>query len=1033
MKISSSSFYELTYRLVCMTASLVLALAAACEAPAREDEADPKAVRDTQAEVIRPLKPEEALATIKAPAGFEVTLFAHEPDVRQPIAMAFDPRGRLWVAENYTYAESQVNYDLTQNDRIVVLEDSDDDGKADRRKVFLDGLKRLSSIELGLGGVWALAPPNLLFIPDRNGDDVPDGEPEVVLDGWDASAARHNIVNGLRWGPDGWLYGRNGILATSLVGQPGTAANERTPINCGIWRFHPTQRKFEVVCHGTTNPWGHDWDENGQLFFINTVIGHLWHAIPGAHFRRMYGEDLNPHVYELIEQTADHVHWDAANEDWTALRTKEASPGTDAAGGGHAHSGLMIYEGDSWPEEYRGRMFTLNFHGRRINQDSLEREGATYVGKHKPDLLRVGDPYFRGIDLAYGPDGGVYVIDWSDIGECHDNDGIHRSSGRIYKVQWQGVGGRPAKPNSVVDLAMLSPAELATQAVQGNEWTARQARLLLRHRALSGDGMSQADAYLKNLWSSPNASQKHLLRSLWCLHGLSLDDEAWLIDRLSHRSEHVRLWAVQFLVESGSPSGPAVRALQNLATTEQSGLVLTYLASAMQRMPVEGRFPVAAELVKRETFADDRVLPLMIWYGVEEATPAHPDAAVGVIERSRMPRVTTNIARRLTGEIEIQPEAVAALVAQLNSTSEGSQRLAILKGMSAALDGWLKAPKPADWDTVVERVESQGDETTKQLLREISLVFGSGRAVEQLKAIAKDKDQAPAVRRRAMRSLAEARISGAAELMTALLGDRDVVEEAVRSLAAVGDPKLADILLERYPRLSQPGKVAVIEAIASRPTDVPRLLDAVEQGAIAADDIRAFQLRQIQLSGNADVQAKIARLWPKLRLIEGDRLKQIGELRERLSPESLASADKLAGQRLYEQSCAKCHKLFGRGETVGPELTGAQRNNLNYWLENIVDPSAAVATNFRMSLIALEDGRVLNGVVLQENERSLSVQTPTERMTIDRSLVEEVKPSELSLMPNGLLDQLSDQQLKELFAYLMSPGDPQRAAVGASE
>lgn len=1032
MKIPFSSRRKSTLFLGCVIAALLAAGVAARYAPAHE-EPEREAVRNTQEEVIPPLKPAEALATVKAPTGFQVTLFAHEPDVRQPIGMAFDARGRVWIAENYTYGESAVNFDLSQNDRIVLLEDRDGDGQADQRKVFLDGLKRLSSVETGFGGVWALAPPNLLFIPDRDGDDIPDGEPEIVLDGWDTSAARHNIVNGLRWGPDGWLYGRNGILATSLIGLPGSPPSERTPINCGIWRYHPTLRKFEVVCHGTTNPWGHDWDANGQLFFINTVIGHLWHAIPGAHFRRMYGEDLNPHVYELIEQTADHVHWDAANEEWTALRTKEASPGTDAAGGGHAHSGLMIYEGDSWPEEYRGRMFTLNFHGRRINQDALERAGATYVGKHKPDLLRFGDPYFRGIDLAYGPDGGVYVLDWSDIGECHDNDGIHRTSGRIYKVQWKGDGPTPANSRGKVDLPKLTPTELATQAVEGSEWNSRQARLLLRQRAQSGENLSQVDAYLKGLWSKSDVADKQLLRSLWSLHNLNLVDEAWLIERLAHPNEHIRVWAVQFLVESSAPSERAIAALQKLATTEQSGLVLTFLASALQRMPAEARFPLAAELGKREEYADDRVLPLMIWYGVEQATPAHPLAAVGVIQQSRMPRITKNIARRLTGEIETQPEAVAALVSQLNTTSDAAQRLAILKGMAAALDGWLKAPKPAQWDAVVERIESQGDDAAKQLVREISLVFGSGRAVEQLKAIATASNQPPAVRRRAIRSLAEARVNGAAELVTALIGDRDVAEEAVRSLAAVGEPKLAEILLERYPRLLQPGKAAVIEVLASRPADAPRLLDAVEQGKIAADDIQAFQLRQIQLSGNADLQARVARLWPKLRLIEGDRLKQIAELRERLTPESLASADKLAGQRVYEQSCAKCHKLFGRGETIGPELTGAQRNNLNYWLENIVDPSASVATNFRMSLIALEDGRVLNGVVLQQNERSLAVQTPTERLTIDRSLVEEVKPSELSLMPNGLLDQLSEQQLRDLFAYLMSPTDPQPAAGPAGE
>ena len=288
--------------------------------------------------------------------------------------------------------------------------------------------------------MWALCAPELLFIPDANRDDVPDGKPVVVLDGWDASAVRHNIVNGLKWGPDGWLYGRHGILATSLVGKPGASASQRVPINCGIWRYHPTREVFEAVAHGTTNAWGFDYDDHGEMFFINTVIGHLWHVVPGAHYRRMYGTDFNPHLYQLIEQTADHFHWDTG-ETWSDIR-KGVSPTTDKAGGGHAHSGLMIYLGGNWPDRYRNTVFTVNLHGRRLNNDRLERFEAGYVGKHEPDLLQSDDPWFRGIDLIYGPDGGVYIADWTDVGECHENDGVHRTSGRIYQGDLRQAASR---------------------------------------------------------------------------------------------------------------------------------------------------------------------------------------------------------------------------------------------------------------------------------------------------------------------------------------------------------------------------------------------------------------------------------------------------------------------------------------------------------------------------------------------------------------------------------------------------------------
>ena len=335
------------------------------------------------------LKPTEALKAVTVPKGFRVQLSAAEPMVRQPIDMAWDARGRLWVAECYTYAERETNFEKKLKDRIIILEDTNHDGVFDKRKIFWDGASQLTSIEIGFGGVWAACAPEILFLADKNGDDVPDGKPTVVLDGFDNDKVRHNIVNGLRWGPDGWLYGRHGILGPgSKVGVPGTPEAKRTPINCGIWRYHPTRKKFEVVCHGTTNSWGHDWDEHGQLFFINTVIGHLWHVVPGARFQRMYGEHFDKHLYELIQQTADHFHWDIGNEKWADLKKTGMTSGTDAAGGGHAHTGMMIYLGDNWPDKYRGRLFTLNFHGLRMNQDTLHRKGAGYVGKHAPDFMK---------------------------------------------------------------------------------------------------------------------------------------------------------------------------------------------------------------------------------------------------------------------------------------------------------------------------------------------------------------------------------------------------------------------------------------------------------------------------------------------------------------------------------------------------------------------------------------------------------------------------------------------------------------------
>ena len=168
----------------------------------------PKPTNTQKTDLTLP-SPEEAVAGMSLPDGFKINCFASEPMIRQPIAMAFDDRNRLWVAECYTYAEARTNFDLKLRDRIVILEDVNGDGRADKKTIFHDDLQRLTGLTVGFGGVWATCAPNLLFIPDADQDDRPDGKPQVILDGWNDNSVRHNMVNGLKWGPDGWLYGRH--------------------------------------------------------------------------------------------------------------------------------------------------------------------------------------------------------------------------------------------------------------------------------------------------------------------------------------------------------------------------------------------------------------------------------------------------------------------------------------------------------------------------------------------------------------------------------------------------------------------------------------------------------------------------------------------------------------------------------------------------------------------------------------------------------------------------------------------------------
>lgn len=972
---------------------------------------------DTEKSPLPRMDAEQTARSMRVPEGFAVGVFAAEPDVRQPIGACFDARGRLWVAENYTYAENPKRWDANLRDRIVIFDDKDGDGRFDERKVFWENGAYLTSVEHGFGGVWALCAPNLLFIPDRDGDDVPDGEPEVVLDGWNYKTIGHNIVNGLRWGPDGWLYGRHGITDNSLVGAPGTPDAKRTRLNCAIWRFHPVSRRFEVVCHGGTNPWGYDWNEHGELFFTNTVIGHLWHVVPGAYYRRMFGAHLNPHVYEIIEQTADHFHWDTGAEKWSDLRDKAMSSKTDVLGGGHAHVGGMIYLGDNWPAQFRGQMFTCNLHGNRINADTLDRLGCGYVGRHQPDLMLSQDKWFRGIELLLGPDGGVFVLDWSDAGECHDSDGIHRSSGRIYKITY-------SEPKKIApfDLARAGNNDLVQYLMHPNDWWVRQARKVLQERAVRGDDLSEVKRKLRTLFTTAS-DVPHKLRLMWALNSIVGADEAWLAEQLDDEDEHMRVAAIRLLGDGCDPAAnrslPASITTQfvTMAKDDSSGLVRLHLASVMQRLPSSERWAIARHLAAHSGDSADRQQPLMIWYGIEPAIAENVGQAQGVIAAAKMPAVRRLVARRLTEEIERNPDAVNGLVAMLAKNAEARED--ILRGMSEALMGWSRAPKPARWENTVSELSKDESPAIQSAVRELSVVFGSGRAAKELYAIAKDAEADPGARRNALDNLLRNPTDELLPLLKPLVNDKVLALQAIRGLANYDDPSVPRWLINSWSRKEE-AKSAVVETLVSRPSYARALLDAIAEGALPRNAILPHQARQIRSLGDKSLNEKLAAVWGEIRETPEAKQQEIAKWKGILAAKAVAAASASEGRVIFNQACAACHKLYGQGGAVGPELTGSDRGNIDYLLQNILDPNAILPNDFRLTIFKLKDGRVITGVVAEQTEKMLAIQTPADRQMVERASVAESSTVAVSLMPEGLLPALGEEKARDLFAYLMS-------------
>ena len=995
---------------------------------------------DSETDLSAPrLSPAEAAAGFKTPEGFQVGVFASEPDVANPIAVAWDVRGRLWVAENYTYAERPKKFDLELRDRVLVFADHDGDGRFDERRVFLDNAQRLTSIELGRGGVWMMCPPQLLFVPDRDGDDRPDGPAEAVLEGFDVPPENfHNFANGLRWGPDGWLYGRCGASAPGLIRRADAPAAFQVPLRGGVWRYHPERKQFDALCHGTTNPWGHDWDEHGEAFFINTVNGHLWHLIPGAHLRRPHTIDANPLVYEPIEMHADHWHWDTG-KDWADSR--KATGEHDRLGGGHAHVGMTIYLGEQWPAEYRGRLFTLNQHGRRMNVERLERHGSGYVGRHEPDLLHASDHWFRGVEVTHGPDGGVYLIDWSDTGECHEGTGVHRTSGRIYKV----THGKPPR-GELSDLTTAPEVEvlvaLHSQEIK-NEWVVRAARRELSDRAARGDDVHRALMVLGMLLDLDDQPLTRL-RALWTLAACDAVSDVQLLGLLHDADEHVRTWAVRLLADDlpldtalgearvapGAIKPHVVNALVGLARDEGSGLVRLALASTLQRLPLLDRPKLAAALLAREEDAADHNLPKLVWYGLIPLAKHEPQSLAPLAIEAKLPQVRTWIARRYGELASKQPELLAELLQQSTDQSSDVRRDVAL-GAVAGLAGQRKAPAPESWPAFLASFDSPPAEVLSAL-QTLGVVFGDGRALDEVRRLALDDKAEIEERRAALATLIEARPPELREICQKLLKVRFLNTTALAGLARFDDPEIGRQLARSYKNFHHSERAAVIKTLASRPSFARALLDQMAAGAIPRADLGAAQARQIRSFGDRELTERLADVWGELRDSPQEKQELIERLKRELTAERLAAADRRRGRALFVKSCAGCHRLFGAGGEIGPDLSGANRKNLDYLLSNVVDPSAVVSKDFMMSVFALADGRVINGIVVAENEAAVTIQTSQGRQSVPRDEIEARSASKLSLMPDGLLQGLSDAEIADLAGYLTGDVQVEPAEIAAT-
>ncbi len=942
------------------------------------------------------LTPERAVEAMTLPEGFQVNVYAAEPMITQPMAFCWDDRGRMWIAENRDYESRGRGFANSGDSRILILEDADRDGRADKRTVFSEGIPFPAAIAVGFGGLWLGAPPNLLFLPDRNGDDRADeGAIEVRLAGW-GIRDRHETLNSLHWGPDGWLYGCQGFATPSKVGKPAgkgrlyhhrdpfpediALAGEGVEINGGVWRYHPIKERFEVVAHGFSNPWGIDYDAKGQLFISACVIPHLWHVIPGGIYHRQGGRHFNPHVYSDIRTIADHRHRSA-------------------------HGGARVYLSDAFPDEYRGKIFMANIHEHAVLADVLEPAGSGFIARHGEDFLLANNAQWIGFSMEIGPEGGLYVLDWHDADIC-GKDVLNKDTGRVFRItpkqsRAQEWAGRYS------DLAALPDAALVALQTSQSAWHARRARVLLQHRAHKRELAPAARRQLQRLFANHKNSD-YQLRAFWGLHVTQSLTEAQLLDVLDHADAHIRAWAVQFLCEDRNPPAAALAKFAGMAASDPSPVVRLYLAAALQRIPHDACWPIARALVQHAEDNSDHNLPKMIWFALEPLAAETPARSLSLAATSRLDLVQQCIARRIT-DAEAWDVLASGIAAAPPSAQPG-----LLQGFLLGLEGRADARAPANWPPLYAKLQQSGDSRIRNLAAEIAQLFGDVTSAKTMLADLADRATPIEKKQRALHSLAGRKRPELRQQLVTLLDAPVLRLDAIRAVAAYDDDRLARALLARYPRFNADEKLAALQTLSSRPRFGRILTNALRRGAFPKRDIPAYIARQLRrVVGNSFVE-----IWGPIEQLPAEKQAAYAKYRNLLTDAAIAQANASQGRAVFNQTCGVCHKMYGDGSDIGPDITGADRTNPDYLLDNVLDPSGDIQDAYKLVMITTRDGRSYAGNIANETPRRLTLRTIGQDVHLDQSEIQSREIAPVSMMPESLLEQLSEQEVLNLFAYL---------------
>lgn len=957
-----------------------------------------------------PNSPTDALKTFTVPEDLVWEVALAEPDIVQPVFLNFDERGRMWVVEyrQYPYPAGlkvvshdsvwRAIYDkvpepppkgIPGKDRISIHEDTDGDGIYDKHTVFVDNLNIATAVERGRGGVWVLNPPYLLFYPDANNDDVPDGPPVVHLQGFGLEDT-HSVVNSLRWGPDGWLYAAQGSTVTGNVRRPDQPESEAVrTLGQNIWRYHPATKRYEVFAEGGGNAFYVELDAQGRIFSgHNGGDTRGFHYVQGGYLRKgfdKHGPLSNPYTFGYFteikhaQKVARFTH------------------------------GFMKYEGGAFPESYNGKLFAIDPLNHVVINTELVPQGATFTTRDLGPLVKSSDPWFRPVDIKTGPDGAVYVADWYDpaLSHVHNAEGkMEMERGRIYRLR-----ARNAMPTKPEDLSKLKSAELVDVLRSRNRWKRQTALRVLADRR---DSRVEADELFK---LNDGAAS---LEGLWLINQLGMVDSANL-KAFESPDPFVRLWAVRLVCDAGEVSPQNFDAMRSLSIREANVEVRSQLASSARRLKASECLQLIKPLLMVENDTNDAYIPLLLWWAIESKCEKDSKLVLELVDDRKLwgdMLVQRHILERLMRRFAAAGDAAALKnCAELFLRSPGpEQTKELVAGFEKAFEGRAMPALPN------ELLQAMAQAGAGSLLLDIRQ--GKPEALDAAIAQLSDAKTKTSKRVSLAQILGEVKEARALPaLLEITLKEKDLAlrRGALTALQAFDDPKIAEHLLANGEKFPPELATAAWMALTGRTAWTERLLAAIESGAVKKESIAREVVDALKQNDESALKARIEKLWKPAIVLDSETQKEATRMKALV----MAGGNPKAGGPLFAQRCGTCHQLFGTGGHVGPDLTSFKRDDLDTMLTNILKPSAEIREGFVNTLVKSKDGRTLTGIVILSSDATLTVRCADgQDVTLEKSQIKLQKALGVSLMPEGLLEGLSDEDVKNLFAYLRSTQPP---------